>query len=198
MKYKYLMYLLLAVLLGACSDDEPETPVGDSPSKARFEQMAENRTWSLKDFTFVDSQGHVMSPEEVAIAGGPIAEFTGLEFKGGRVTLAAPGYFSAISAARYTWNYEYDEASGKLLLYKYEQGEKKGVSYYIESVDENELVVRERPGILPENYYAYLASQDMELLTSKNDEGSYVRAVYVPLDADAAKAFWEKYPDGDK
>lgn len=71
MKFKYMIFLLLAVLLGACSDDEPEMPAEKHPSKAEFERIVQGKTWDAQDYTFIDSQGREM-PEDFSYPPAPV------------------------------------------------------------------------------------------------------------------------------
>lgn len=82
-----------------------------------------------------------------------------------------------------------------IVCYFTQDGIEKTFGYYVESVSEDELVIHEEPGILPKGAYEHYVNNDDTLwIEGGHDEGSYVRVVYTPLDDDAAKKFWERYP----
>ena len=192
MKCKYLIYLLLAVLLGACSDDEPEVSVSEYPSRAEFEQIMLGKTWQYKSSSYFDSEGHEFeySPWVPGNDSPSAYLFSGKEcFAGFAGIVGLPAH-----TRKYAGNY--DEATGVI---KIAGGWKSRLDLHIESLTEDELVARTCYGILPENYYLYLYYYDMDVDYDIDldipDPGSYERIVYESVPEDEARTLWEKYPE---
>lgn len=192
MKYKYLMYLLLAVLLGACSDDEPETPVSEYPSKSELLEMLEGKTWQMKECAYFDSEGNEFLYSSLIPGTGTTV---GLLFSASDCRVAYSGVVGWPSR-RGTCSWNYDEQKGIIFFPPVSDSSDE---WYIESVSEDELIVRSWYGILPVGYFNYYHSLDLlPNYGEEMDEGSYERVVYRPVAVDAEAAFWEKYPERNK
>lgn len=103
MKYRFLIYLMLAVMTAACSNDEPEVPAEKHPSKAEFERIVQGRTWAFQETAYIDSQGRVI-PDFYGPC-GPAEGYTAFAFNGNLVTTATPGYMSLYRNYSSTFTY---------------------------------------------------------------------------------------------
>lgn len=189
MKLKYnIMYLLLAVLFGACSDDEPETPGGEYPVKTEFERIVKGKTWKASEVKYIDSRGH--SFDWCGIAGGYTYQPSGFLLRDDDCLYAA--YYYMANQRRHLLKWTYDETSGMLYLYSTAPNEDNGC--FIESLSEDRIVVRKDFGILPEWFYEMENGLDYDYESSGRDEDSYARCVYEPVAEEDEDAYWAQYP----
>lgn len=193
MRYKYLIYLLLAVLLAACSDDEPETPVSEYPSNARFEQIVLGKTWRYKSSSYFDSEGHEFEESPWIPGNGTPSAYLFSEedcLAGFAGIVGQPAH-----SKKYSWNY--NEDTGVIGI---AGGWNSRYDLHIESLSDDELVARTCYGVLPANYYSYYYDIDVdcEIDLDTLDPGSYERVVLESVGEDEIKAFWEKYPERNK
>lgn len=188
MKYKYLMYLLLAVLLGACSDDEPKNPASEYPDKTEFERIAKGRTWKADDVKYIDSRGN--SFDWCGISGGYTYQPSGFLLRDNDCLFAA--YYYMANPRRHTMLWTYDEKTGMLYFYVSSFFNEDN-RCYIESISENEIIIRKDFGILHEGFYEYENGIEFDY-TGKRDEGSYARCIYHPVAEEDADNYWSQYP----
>lgn len=193
MKCKYFMYLLLALLLGACSSDEPTPPTTtQGPSKDAFEKFVCDKTWKLKDITFVDSDNRTVDIQMLksVIPVGSFDSPFGMAFSQDVISLAIVCEVCGMDH-RGEHRYKYDDATGDV---KFESNDH--VVFHVESVNEKELVVCVMYGCFPQGLYDHIQDNSL-LLGDEKDPGSHLRKTYEAIDADAAEAFWAQYTKFD-
>lgn len=187
MKCKYFMYMLLAVVLGACSSDEPAPPDSGHTGKSEFERIVKGRTWERQEVRYVDSRGNTF---EYPMLLGYVCQLAGFRLNDGDCTYG--GYYFMSPAKRSNLQWLYDEESGKLFFYLSTLSP-NNEGYYIESVSEDEIVVHCDFGILPQ--WQYEMENGLEYYPEGYDEGSYARLLLKPLADEDADSFWARFQE---
>lgn len=174
------------LLLASCSsDDEPTQVVNNFPSQNEVERIISGKTWHFADQSFVDSRGN--SFDWCELSGYTIGLF-GFELSGDEVKVAKEPFMQHPYSQVFKWTY--DEKTGHLDI---------GYECYIESISEDEIVLRKDYGILTTDFKEYMDGA-IQSPQGDRDPDSYARIVYKPYDtAEKAEEFWSHYPvkEGD-
>lgn len=188
---KLIFFFLLALVMGSlasCSDDGPDNPLPEHPAKAEFERIVKGRTWSASDVKYIDSRGN--SFEWCGLAGGYTYQPSGFLLRDDDCLFAA--YYYMADQRRHTLHWTYDEQKGMMYFYNASPNENDGC--YIESLSEDEIVVRKDFGILQKWFYEMENGLEFDLEDMGADEGSYARCVYTPVAKDDEDSYWSAYP----
>lgn len=197
---KFLSCLIPAVLLAACSSDEPtpapnegndvNTPaasVGSLPNAEEFKTLTYGKTWAAETSCFVDAQGHTFDAD-ILVPGtnSPSA----LQFSDQGCRRALEGYVGIAPYSDFA-AWVYDDTDGKIIWHNHSS---KKYNFYIESVSEDMMVVRTSYGILRMGFYEVVQGLTYDYLPGM-DAGSYERIVFKTLDEDKAETYWSGFPE---
>ena len=182
------MYLLLAVVLGACSSDELAPPDSGHLRKSEFERIVKGPAWKMQDWEYVDSRGNTFDTALI----GYICGLAGFQLNDDDCWCGHYYYMS--SAERYSMQWLYDEESEKLFFYSTTLSPNND-GYYIESVSEDEIVMQCDFGLLPKWFYEMENGLDYDMEDVGYDEGSHVRLSLKPVADEDADSFWAYFQE---
>ncbi len=192
---KFLAFLIPVILLAACSSDEPApinegtdlpaTSVNKLPGKEEFNTLVHGKTWAYESSCFVDSRGNIFSADIIVpCTGSPSAMY----FSDRGCRRALGGYVGMPPYSDWaTW--EYDTTDGKIIWHNHSS---KEYDFYLESVSENEMVVRTSYGILQRNLYEVIQGTVDDCLPEQ-DTDSYERIVFKVLDEEKVEKYWASF-----
>ncbi|MBD5230630.1 MAG: hypothetical protein HDS66_00460 [Bacteroidales bacterium] len=184
--------------------DDAEMPddgmrwIENAPSKSEFDRLVLGKTWEKQALTYLDSRGNEL-PFHLWIGGG-LFEPWGFKLETDSSLIADAGTPFLYPQMCYKRTWVYDEKTGRVSLFSNEivkpASWNSSAYYLVESLTEDEIVLRGQFGCLRKYDYEYINELPIpEGAEREVDADSYGRAVYKTVPADEVTAFWDRYPE---